>query len=96
MIKIQGSGITRAELTVCTAVGAACTAVLVWLVVMVAGAVPGAQDGGAAVQGGAWSRDVSDACGRGPAECDRVLREVNADASRYGIRVYEDGSVTGR
>jgi hypothetical protein len=47
-------------------------------------------------RGGEWSWTVANGCAEGPAECERVLHKVNADASRYGVRVYEDGSVTPR
>lgn len=47
-------------------------------------------------RGGEWSWSVANGCAEGPATCERVLREVNADASTFGLRVYEDGSITPR
>lgn len=44
-------------------------------------------------RGAYWSWAAADGCGRGPAECDRVMREVNGEAYAYGLRVFEDGSV---
>lgn len=45
-------------------------------------------------QGGYWSWAVADGCARGPAECDQALKEVNAAASAYGLRVFEDGTIS--
>lgn len=45
-------------------------------------------------RGAYWSWAAADGCGRGPAECDRVMREVNGEAYPYGLRVFEDGSVS--
>lgn len=45
-------------------------------------------------QGGYWSWQVADGCGRGPAECHTVLRQVNAEAAPYGLKVWEDGSIS--
>lgn len=45
-------------------------------------------------QGGYWSWQAADACGRGHTECAAVLREVNMAASQYGLKVWEDGSIS--
>lgn len=45
-------------------------------------------------QGGYWSWQAADACGRGHTECAATLREVNMAASQYGLKVWEDGSIS--
>lgn len=45
-------------------------------------------------QGGYWSWSVADGCARGPAECHDALRDVNAEAAPYGLKVWEDGSIS--
>jgi hypothetical protein len=46
------------------------------------------------IEGGYLSWQASNGCGQGPAECDRALREANANP--YGITVMEDGSLIRR
>lgn len=105
-----GDGRTLTERFVYSITGAACIAVLVWVALLIAGVTgtsPDAPERPSGVsaelhdrsmitRGAYWSWQAADGCAEGPVTCDRVLREVNADASAYGLRVYEDGSVTPR
>lgn len=91
-------------------VGAACVAVLVIIGFLVSGfgSSPDAPapadmrtagqvvtDADLITQGGYWSWDVAESCGmRVPAECHKTLREVNAAAERYGLKVWEDGTIS--
>lgn len=43
------------------------------------------------IQGGSMSWAAFTECGNGPAACDAILRELNANP--YGVRVFEDGSL---
>lgn len=53
------------------------------------------QDADLITRGGYWSWSVAESCGmQRPAECDATLRKVNGAARQYGLRVFEDGSIT--
>lgn len=43
------------------------------------------------IRGGSMSWEAFTECGNGPAACDAILRELNANP--YGVRVFEDGSL---
>ncbi len=45
------------------------------------------------MRGGSWSQETAKGCAAGPAACDVALREVNGEASLYGLMVMEDGSI---
>lgn len=42
------------------------------------------------IEGAYLSWQAQDGCAQGPAECERILREVNVNP--YGVRFFEDGS----
>jgi hypothetical protein len=102
----DGSGtLTVPERVVYGVIGAACLFVLVmiaWTTGMIGGSSPDAprtpsqvvSDADMITQGGYWSWAVADGCARGPAECDAVLRDVNGAAQHYGVRVWEDGTIS--
>lgn len=48
--------------------------------------------GALVVQGGHLSWEVSNACAQGPDACERAMREANDNP--YGVRVFEDGTIT--
>jgi hypothetical protein len=106
----DGSGrLTLPERILYSVIGGACAAVLLILGFLVSGvgSSPDAPttdtrnagqvvtDADLITQGGYWSWEVAESCGmRVPAECDKTLREVNAAAERYGVRVWEDGTIS--
>lgn len=106
----DGSGrLTLPERILYSVIGGACAAVLLILGFLVSGAgsspdAPATDtrnagqvvtDADLITQGGYWSWEVAESCGmRVPAECDKTLREVNAAAERYGVRVWEDGTIS--
>lgn len=47
-------------------------------------------------RGAYWSWSVTDACDRGPRECDGAVSRANTEAARYGLKVWRDGSVSPR
>jgi hypothetical protein len=56
----------------------------------------GAQDRDLLIQGGYLSWQATDACARGPEECERMLTAINVEAASYGLVVFEDGSISPR
>jgi len=106
----DGSGrLTLPERILYSVIGGVCVAVLLILGFLVSGSgsspdAPAADtrnagqvvtDADLITQGGYWSWEVAESCGmRVPAECDKTLREVNAAAERYGVRVWEDGTIS--
>jgi hypothetical protein len=54
----------------------------------------GTRDQKTFISGADVARDVMTRCGQGPAECDAVLREMNAELRPRGLMVMEDGSVS--
>lgn len=107
---LDGSGrMGPAERILYAVTGTVCVAVLLIVGFLFSGHAfpsdaPGAGDGRSAsqvvsdadkiTQGGYWSWQAADACGRGHTECAAMLREVNAAASHYGLKVWEDGSIS--
>lgn len=55
---------------------------------------PSERDRDLIIEGGYMSWAAADGCAQGPAECDRILRELNANA--YGLDVMEDGTIIRR
>lgn len=104
----DGSGrLTPPERILYAAAAVACTAVLVWIALLLSGSVlvhgSGQQEGPAVtdarerITDGAYvSWLASDGCARGQQECRDALREANARMRPYGLRVFEDGSVAPR
>ncbi len=106
----DGSGrMNPAERILYAVTGTLCLVVLVVVGFLASGAgsspdTPDAGDSRSAAQtvsdadmitrGGYWSWQVADGCARGPAECHTVLRDVNAQAAHYGLKVMEDGSIS--
>lgn len=106
----DGSGrMNPAERVLYAVTGTVCVAVLMIIGFLLSGHAipadaPAAGDGRNAsqvvsdadkiTQGGYWSWQAADACGRGHTECAAVLREVNMAASQYGLKVWEDGSIS--
>lgn len=105
----DGSGrVGAAERILYAVTGTLCIAVLLIMGFLVSGAgsspdAPGADTRGAAqvvsdadmlTQGGYWSWSVADGCARGPVQCHAALRDANAEAAPYGLKVWEDGSIS--
>lgn len=105
----DGSGrVSAAERILYAVTGTLCIAVLLAVAFLVSGAgsspnAPGADTRRAAqvvsdadmiTQGGYWSWSVADGCARGPVQCHAALRDANAEAAPYGLKVWEDGSIS--
>lgn len=45
-------------------------------------------------RGAYWSWEAAAECGRGNVSCDAALARINGEAARYGLHVWEDGSVS--
>lgn len=100
----------RAERTVVFLTGVLSAVVLVWLGFLVTGMFGTSPDAPPAyipaataadvretdmiTRGAYWSWEAATECGRGNVSCDTALARINGEAARYGLHVWEDGSVS--
>lgn len=45
-------------------------------------------------RGAYWSWEAAQECARGDRSCDAALARINGEAARYGLHVWEDGSLS--